>query len=188
MSFGSTLVDVVTVTVPVAGTLGGGWLVQRNERTKLKEQQKSAREAAERAEKAAAQESRHRVLADVMTTGSAWRAAVSGLEAALATLTLGRTAGLPLAEFSEAQAAFGTAWYVALNSVGPGAVYDALKGKLSLAYEDDIAGHVGAGEYSQALDVARIVNSELGTGLGELQDAVHQENRSDTKPALSPRD
>jgi hypothetical protein len=177
MSFGSTLVEVVTVGLPVLGTLAGGWLVQRSEHQKYRLQQASQREEATQAERRAEREARARLLADVTTTGAAWRRAMSSTTVALVYQRHVALTDLRLDAYSEAHAAFGTAVHVALNSVGPGAVYSALQDPLDVAYEDGftVLRELVSGETAHVEKTLRSLNDLVGAGLRKVQEAVLRE-------------
>lgn len=177
MSVGSTLVSALTVTVPVAGTLAGGYIVQRSEREKRREDRTAATQAAERAEAQARVETNARAIADVMTTGLAWRRTLSHAELARRRQANGDRGSIDVDEVTQAQAAFGTAVHTALALISDGEVYRALL-LLENAYEDGFDRiRELSGDYRDALswsDGMKDLSESVGRGMNDLQNATRQ--------------
>jgi hypothetical protein len=168
-------VSVVTVTVPVAGTLAAGNIVQRSERLSRREERTAAKEVADRAEAATQTEAHARAVADVMTTGLAWRRALSQAEVARrdqGQRGVGSRMQVNVEELTNVQAAFGTAVFTALAST-PGEMDDALN-MLENAYETGIDVMREVAEDSAAVwaQSTEHLSSLVARGMTALQSAT----------------
>lgn len=192
MSFGSTLVDVVTVVTPVAAVLAGTLIGQRGERSKRREDRahddaKAARQAAadERAEQSAA-------IATVLTAAAAWQQGLAGTAMAIRYSEYRRERiTVKFDVVIDTHAEFGKALFNALVKITDPAVLDALDDCLT-SYQagfDVVQDAVGPRGPSQVpvpneLDEVR---QNVGVRVGTLQVATRTYFAGGTA-AVSPAD
>lgn len=191
MSLGSTLVDVVTVTTPVVGTLAGGLLgAHLNHRAKARkraEERTHEQRASERQDAADLRAEESALISAVLTSAAEWRRDVSATALAMRYSEQTRTRGtIDIDVMIQSHAAFGVALYAALMRFEQVGVETALNGCASVYQSafDTVRDAVDppAGSQVPAGNTLDGLAQTIGARMGQLQQAGRDYFTKRTEP------
>ncbi|MGY1618587.1 hypothetical protein ACI797_17760 [Geodermatophilus sp. SYSU D00691] len=171
VSAGTTAIEIVKVTAPVVGTLGGVWLGFVIERWKRSDDRGAAAEQREREQAAAREDAQRAAIARTMTAAVEWRRDISVAASAFVST---QSAVVLLPQLENSHTAFGEALFSASSLITDRAILDALE-EMRQLYEEGFGAMAGLMETSTRpadATVLQAIARDVGDRLSTLQHAT----------------